>query len=86
MERSVRGVMSRVCVGVMEGLLNCKNRNLQNSGVSQEGGHDAVPLLSHIILKNFQFLSHDSEEGERAMFEAVMMQTERGRRRERASD
>jgi hypothetical protein len=37
-------------------------------------------------LKNFQFFSHNSGEGERAMFEAVMMQAERGRRRERASD
>ncbi len=86
MERSVRGVMSKVCVGIMKGLLNCKNRKLRNSGVSQEGGHDAVSLLSHIVLKNFQFFSHNSGEGERAMFEAVMMQAERGRRRERASD
>ncbi len=78
--------MSRVCVRVVKGLLNCKNRKLRNSGVSQEGGQDAVPLLSHIILKNFQFSCHNSGEGERAMFEAVMMQTERGRRRELASD
>ncbi len=79
-------VLSRVRLGVVKGLLNCGNRNSQNSRVSQEGGHDAVPLLSHIIFKNFQFFSHGSEEGERAMFEAVMMQTERGGRREQASN
>jgi hypothetical protein len=70
----------------MKGLLNCKNRKLRNSGDSQEGDHDAVPLLSHIVLTNFQFFSHNSGEGERAMFEAVMMQTEQGRRWEQASD
>ncbi len=77
--------MSRIVKGIVERLLNSKERKLRNSGVSKQGSHDSIATFPHIVLQNIQFFSHNSGEVERAMFEAFMMQRERGRRRDQAS-
>ncbi len=77
--------MSGIVEGIVERLLNGKLRKLRNSGVSKQEGHDSIPTFPHIVLQNIQFFSHNSGEVGRTMIEAIMMQRERGWRRERAS-
>ncbi len=85
MKRFIRGVVSRIVERIVERLLNGKERKLRNSGVSKQGSHDSIATFPHIVLQNIQYFSHNSGEVEWAMFEAFMMQRERGQRREQAS-
>jgi hypothetical protein len=73
MERSVGGVVSGIGLGIVEKLLNRKDRKKRNSGVSKHGSHDTVTFFSHIILTYFQFYSHSSGNREQTVFEAVII-------------
>ncbi len=84
MKRGVGRVVGRIVEGIVERLLNGKERKLRNSGVSKQGSHGSIATFPHIILRNVQFFNHNSGEIRRAMLEAFIMQRERGRRRERA--
>ncbi len=85
MNRCIKGVVSGIVEGTVERLLNGKERNLRNSGVSKQGSHDSIATFPHILLQNIQFFIHNSGEVGRAMLEAFMMLREQGWRRERAS-
>jgi hypothetical protein len=83
-ERSVREIVGEIRVRIVERLLYSKNIKLQNYGVSKQRSHNTVILFSTIVLKCFQVFNHISADIVRAMFEAVMMLTERGCRQKRA--
>jgi hypothetical protein len=85
MESGVRRVVSGIGERIVEGLLNSKEKKLRNFGVSKQRSHDSIATFPRIILKNIQFFSHNSRELGRAMFEAFMLQSEQGQRRDRAS-
>ncbi len=76
MKQCIIRVVNGIVKGIMEWLLNGKEKKLQNSGVSKQGSHDSIATFPHIVLQNIQFFSHNSGEVGRAMFEAFIMQKE----------
>jgi hypothetical protein len=72
--------MSGIVKGLVERLLNGKQRKLRNSGVRKQRCYDSVATFSHIILQNIEFFNHNSGEVGRAMLKAFKIQRKRGGR------